>query len=367
VAGTRPRSSTRTTGPPRLRPERVLLTLVAAIALVVGVTGLVGRVTQFSDLRHALHDVEAAWLPLALVGLVGAYVGYIFAYRAVAALHGGPCFSPWTVLRVVGIGFGAFAIGSTAGGLAVDFWALHKAGCSTHESLQRVLGLNTLQWAVLGLAAVVAALLALAGLGGDVPLGLSLAWLVVVPLCFAAGAYVSAPGRIARFSRLPDVRPPRGWRPATLARWLVGEIRVGLADAIGGLTYPRAVLAHPLRHVVGATGYPLYWAGHLLALYASLRAFGQTIAIAGLVLAYATGYIANALPLPAGGAGGVDASLALTLTLVGIPLAPALLAALVYRGFTFWLPVLPALGLLATAPRLAQDLEAVADRRAAPV
>lgn len=94
--------------------------------------------------------------------MVGAYTGYIMAYREVAAIDGGPQLSSWTVVRIVGIGFGAFAIGSTAGGLAVDYWALHKAGSSGHHALRRVLGLNTLPWAAIGVFAVVAALFALA-------------------------------------------------------------------------------------------------------------------------------------------------------------------------------------------------------------
>jgi hypothetical protein len=44
---------------------------------------------------------------------------------------------------------------------------------------------------------------------------------------------------------------------------------------------------------------------------------------------------------------------------VGIPLAPALLAVLVYRAITFWLPTLPALALLPSIRRLHETLPAV--------
>jgi uncharacterized membrane protein YbhN (UPF0104 family) len=79
------------------------------------------------------------------------------------------------------------------------------------------------------------------------------------------------------------------------------------------------VIGHP-RHNTGALlGYPLYWAGDVLCLYAAVRAFGGHTALAPLVLAYASGYVASALPLPAGGAGGIEAALSLTLHLVGMP------------------------------------------------
>jgi hypothetical protein len=74
------------------------------------------------------------------------------------------------------------------------------------------------------------------------------------------------------------------------------------------------------------------------------------------VLAFATGYVATALPLPGGGSGGIEAALAFSLHAGGRALAPALLAALVYRFFTFWLPLLPALALLPSDQAAQQEL-----------
>jgi glycosyltransferase 2 family protein len=91
-----------------------------------------------------------------------------------------------------------------------------------------------------------------------------------------------------------------------------------------------------------------------------VRAFGAEIGLVALVLAYATGYVATALPLPVGGAGGVDAAMTLALTAVGLPLAEALLISVTYRGVSFWLPIAPALALLPTAPRLSRDLAEIA-------
>jgi|GEM_PF-539034 len=360
------RGSTRHEGgqPPGVRPQRAVAAVLLGLALVAGVIALVGHVTEYSKLEAALDQVSAAWFPLAGAGVIVAYAGYIAAYRELAAVDGGPRLGAWTVTRVVGIGFGAFVVGSAAGGLAVDYWALRRAGCSPHEALRRVLGLNTLQWAALGGLAALAGVAALTGLASSVPLALALAWVVVVPLCFAAGGWVSAPARIERFGTPPLAPAPRSWSPGPLARWAWTGLRSALADAIGGLRYVRAVLGRPWRYPTGFAGYPLYWAGQLAALYACVRAVGENVGVSGLILAYATGYVATALPLPVGGAGGVDASLALVLTLVGLPLAPALLAAVLYRGFAFWLPILPAAALLTQLPHLTRDLRDLADRRA---
>ena len=64
----------------------------------------------------------------------------------------------------------------------------------------------------------------------------------------------------------------------------------------------------------------------------------------------------TSLPLPAGGAGGVEAGLAYSLNAVGVPLASALLATLVYRFFTLWLPIAIAAVALTQVDDLAEEL-----------
>ena len=109
--------------------------------------------------------------------------------------------------------------------------------------------------------------------------------------------------------------------------------------------------------MLGAT--VLYWSGTLACLWASLRSVGETVPLPGLVLAFAAGHAAMILPLPLGGVGGVDAALTYALTVVGVPLAPALVAVGVYRLFSFWLPTVPGLATLLLLPRLGRHLEAL--------
>jgi uncharacterized membrane protein YbhN (UPF0104 family) len=333
------------------------ITVGVAVLLAVGAVGLIGKIADFDKLGDALRTADKRWFPVCLAGLVAAYAGYILGYREVARMHGGPRLPLWTVARVVGIGFGANVLGSAAGGLAVDFWALRRAGAGPHESARRVLGFNTLEWALLGTFAAVAAIFVLAGRGEGAPLGMTLPWIVVVPLCVAAAAWVSSPRRQALI-RTDDGEPRRpGMEPGAWLAWLVGKGKKGLADAIGGVVVVRHLLTHPRAHPAGVFGFGVYWFGHLLTLWAALRAFTDVhLVLSALVLAFATGYVATALPLPGGGSGGIEAALAFSLHGVGIPLAPALLAALTYRFFTFWLPIVPALALLPSAKQLADEL-----------
>jgi uncharacterized membrane protein YbhN (UPF0104 family) len=327
--------------------RKAVLSTVVALLLAIGAVALIGKAASLDEILEALHEADKSWIPICLAGLVAAYGGYMLGYREVARMHGGPQLTLWAVARVVGIGFGANVLGSAAGGLAVDFWALHRAGASIHESARRVLGFNTLEWLLLGAFATVAAAYELAGLGAGAPLAMTIPWLVVVPTCFVAAAWVSAPKRAKTFTHARSSSGDGLWP----------KLQEGLADAIGGVVVVRHLVMNPRAHPWAVFGFAFYWFGHLLTLYAALRAFtGEGIGLAALVLAFATGYVATALPLPAGGSGGIEAALAFSLHAVGVALAPALLAVLVYRFFTFWLPLLPALALLPTVKQLNREL-----------
>jgi uncharacterized membrane protein YbhN (UPF0104 family) len=100
--------------------------------------------------------------------------------------------------------------------------------------------------------------------------------------------------------------------------------------------------------------------------WTALHAFGVEIGYASLVVGYATGYASTMLPLPAGGVGGVDAASTYALTLVGVPLGPALLATLVQRLCTYWLPLAIALLAARSLKGLGAELAAVPRPSPAP-
>ena len=108
----------------------------------------------------------------------------------------------------------------------------------------------------------------------------------------------------------------------------------------------------------------VYWTGDLLCAWAALRAFGVSIGVLPLLVGYSTGLLSEMLPLPAGGAGGVDAALTGGFVLSGIPLSSALLAAVTFRLFTFWLPMVLALLSVVTVGSLRRRLKEIATARA---
>jgi uncharacterized membrane protein YbhN (UPF0104 family) len=122
-------------------------------------------------------------------------------------------------------------------------------------------------------------------------------------------------------------------------------IAAGIHDA------ERAVL-HPSWRLAGAFGYLGF---DVAVLWATFAAVGHAPPAAALMLGYAIGYLANALPVP-GGVGVLDAGLVGALLVYGAAPADAAAAVLVYHAIAFWIPALG--GLLAYArlrPRLAAD------------
>lgn len=338
--------------------RKAILTGLGALVLAVAAVAGIGQVTSLHHVVRALGRGDRSWFPVCLGGELLAYAGYIAAYRDVARVDGGPRFDPWTASRIVVIGFGAVLIGSSAGTLGIDYWALHRTGEPRHVAVRRVLALNTLQWMVLAIVACLAAAASAAG-PWRAPVAMEVAWLVVVPLCVAAAIWVSSPRRSDRLTSLPSDEVRLLWAPRTWPHWLWHAGRAAFSDAVGGVVIVRDLLHRPLTHPGALFGFPLYWAGDILTLYAALRAFGVHPHLVPLVLAYVTGFVVTALPLPAGGSGGVEAGLTFSLHAVGIAFAPALLATLVYRAFTLWLPVVPALALLPQVRALDRELPRV--------
>jgi uncharacterized membrane protein YbhN (UPF0104 family) len=338
----------------------VLLSVLLGVVLIAATVAILGHVADFEKVSRALDQANLNWLPLCLLGLVLAYVGFVLAYRDLARADGGPDLGYWTATRVVALGFGATVVGSGVGALAASFWALHRAGLPLDESGRRVLAMNTLEWASLGAAAAAAGGLALAGADHGVPAAMSLAWIATVGVCLLGAAWVSSPRRSQALTAIPPPPPASEGQPvvARLMRWA----RTGLAIAIGGVVFMRRILLDPRRHVAGLGGFPVYWAGNLLCFYAALSAFGGRPSLLGLILGYATGYVASALPLPVGGAGSIEASLAFSMNAVGVPLEAALLGALVFRAFTFWIPLVPAAILLTRVRGLSDHLGELAER-----
>jgi uncharacterized membrane protein YbhN (UPF0104 family) len=309
------------------KPYRWAALVAAAAVLSVGALAGVAWSVGFTEVWQKLVFPHWYWLPVAVAGEVFAYLGYTLAYREVTRAERGPELDVPSVAALVTTGFGAFVM---AGGFALDRAALQRAGMSERQARERVLGLGTLEYAVLAPATVVAAAYLIVENKSSIDPSVTWSWVIGVPVgaVFALTAL-----------RYKDAFHRTGWRMHVFGSLAAIELLFRF------LRQPPAVVA------VG--GISAYWIGDIFCLWAALHAFyAHTPPVAPLLVAYATGYSLTRRALPLGGAGIVEALLPFALGWVGIALAPALLAVGAYRAINLWLPMIPAFAGIPTLRRI---------------
>jgi uncharacterized membrane protein YbhN (UPF0104 family) len=324
----------------RLRGWHLVAGIAAALVVAAAVILGVGRVAGYAHLGDAIQGADYRWLVLCLVGQIGVFAGYAGSLRvAVAAVDDRARVPVGMSVRIVLASFAAtqvFAFGGVAG-LALIFWALRKVGMRSADAAVRLIGLSTAVYLVFGVLAWWAALLSL--VSDEAPLGMTVPWLVGIPIVLLAARWFTEPRRVRRLDDSSD-----------------GVLRRALATGVGAAAWVRAMLHSDRgRRLFGWAG--LYWLGDVLSLWAALRAFGAAPAIPALAIAYATGYLAQSLPIPFIATGGVDAATTFALHTIGVPLDAALAGVVAHRLFAFWLPVIPGSIFALTLPRLGTRLE----------
>ena len=135
--------------------------------------------------------------------------------------------------------------------------------------------------------------------------------------------------------------------PTDLQRRLDGFARTGTFGRIAQklASVPAATSAglrdalHHLRSQDPALlGAILFWAFQIAVLWAAFHAFGDAPPLAVLIQAFFVGMLGNLLPIP-GGVGGVEGGMIGAFAAFGVDAGLAVVAVLVFRAFTFWLPL----------------------------
>ena len=328
------------------RPRNLLLLFAFGVLLVVGIFLLFGKVAGYAETLDQLKRAEPIWLAVCFGSQVLSYAAYVVLVRTLTAYGGGPVLPPWLATRIVFVALGitrVLAVGG-AGGLGMLYWVYRQLNFTRGDAFARVIALNTLLYATFGAAALIAGTTILAQFGGDVPLAMALPWVIVMAALFVVGIYVTSPRRAERL----------------MAAEHEGRLRSVLGYAVAGAVLARNLAEHRAANGATLAGAPLYWFGDMLCLWAGLQAFGVQLTPSELVLAYATGFLANLIPIPTGGIGGVDAATTFALTAIGVPLESALLGVFVYRFFSYLLPTLPAVLAMPTLPHISRELSELA-------
>jgi uncharacterized protein (TIRG00374 family) len=224
-----------------------------------------------------------------------------------------------------------FAAGG-AGGLVLTAWALRRSGMR-----KRLVADKTLTFLILTYMPYMAALI-VCGYGlrfglfpGPDPFGMTVVPATVALLLTATGFLVAViPTDLHRRLEGFAQRSGRIGRLAQQLSNLPASASAGMRDAISHLRRPDPALA----------GAILFWAFQIAVLWAGFRAFGDAPALAVLIQAFFVGMFGNLLPMP-GGVGGVEGGMIAAFVAFGVDGGLAVVAVLVFRAFTFWLPLVP--------------------------
>jgi uncharacterized membrane protein YbhN (UPF0104 family) len=303
------------------RGSRAILIAVAAVVVLYLV---VPRLVGVEHTWQRIRDGSPAWL-VAAIGLEAAsFVGYIWLLRVVAAPLA------WRdALKITLAGVAATRVVTVAGagGVAVTIAGLRQGGLTTREAAER----QAVDLAVL--YAVFFGLMLIDGLMLGV-LGGRHAGLTVVPALLGASVLGLAGGiTLAPCSFERALRRRIGRRFAVVAA-VPAVVAAGVRGALGLVGQRELAL-------VGAVA---WWAFDVAALWASLRAFGGSVGLPELLMAYLVGHAFNVLPVP-GGVGPVEGGMIAALVAFGEPAGLALVGVLSYQLVSVWLPA--ALGAVA--------------------
>jgi uncharacterized membrane protein YbhN (UPF0104 family) len=321
---------------PLFTPRRVVQTVLLVLALLVGIYFLFPKLVGLGDSLSKLGEADAVWIVVAIGFNVVAIATYIALFKAVVGgdalrLTWGETYE----INMAGVAATVLFSAAGAGGIALTYWALRKAGMRRRDVGRRMVAFLALHYVFYPIALIAFGVLLRTGvLPGDHSVELTVIPAAVAGALLIAGALVALiPADLGRRA----ARYARGERAQAIAA------NVAKAPAIvgEGLRFTLGLFANPSRGglaVIGAAG---FWAANIGILWASFQAFGVEVPIAVVVQGFFLGMVANLFPLAPAGVGAVDAGMIGAFVLFGIPEETVFPAILIYRLVAFWLPIPP--------------------------
>jgi uncharacterized protein (TIRG00374 family) len=322
--------------------RRIAVYALVVLVIIGGIYFVLPKITETGDALNRIKDADPVWVAVALGFNLLSFAAYIALF---AGIVGGPTAPPevrrrldWRAsYQVTLAGLAATRLFSAggAGGVALTYWALRRAGMAARETARRMVAFLVLLYTIyLGALVVCGILLRVGIFPGPSPVGMT-----IVPAALAGLALVI----VFLISLIPTDFE------RLVARWARGHRRVGLARRIAtipatissGTRTALALLRHPqsgLLAIVGAAG---FWAANIAVLWACFHAFGESVPKAVLIQGFFVGMTANLLPFFPGGVGSVDAGMIGAFLAFGLPSSTVFVAVLTYRVIAFWLPIPP--------------------------
>lgn len=321
---------------PIFTTRRLIQTIVAVFILLGGIYFLFPKLIGLGDALDRLDEADPVWIGVAIVFNVFAYATYFALFKAVVG--GDALRLRWREtyeINMAGVAGTLLFSAGGAGGVAVTYWALRKAGMQRRDVARRMVAFVSLHYAFYPIALIVFGILLRTGvLNGKSSVELTIIPAAVAGALLVIGVLIAlipadAENRLTRFAHTDKHR-----------QWLrtAGKVPATLGE---GFRFAMSLFTHPSRGglaVIGAAG---YWAFSIGVLWASFHAFGVQVPLGVVVQGYFLGMVANLFPLAPAGVGAVDAGMIGAFVLFGIPEETVFPAILIFRLVSFWMPIPP--------------------------
>ncbi|HET8754796.1 MAG TPA: lysylphosphatidylglycerol synthase transmembrane domain-containing protein [Solirubrobacteraceae bacterium] len=323
--------------PPRLQlTGRSLLIFIGFLAAsLAALYYLLPQLAGLQDTWHRIEDGSPWWMLLALLFTFGMFVGYVMQFRGVFGRAETRQRIDWREsyqITMAGLAASRIFAAGGAGGLVLMAWALRRAGMRKREVADKTLSFLILTYFPYVIAVIVCGIGLRIGLfSGPDPFGLTVVPAILAVIALAIGLSIAlVPTDLQR--RVGHVIESGGTfaRVAQRLAHLPASASAGMRDAI----------AHVRTGDPALLGAIIFWASQILVLWAAFHAFGDPPPWAVLIQAFFVGMLGNLLPMP-GGVGGVEGGMIGALVAFDVDGGLAVVAVLVYRAFTFWLPLIP--------------------------
>jgi uncharacterized protein (TIRG00374 family) len=321
---------------PIFTTRRIVQTVVLVLVLLGAIYFLFPKLVGLGDALSRLDDAEPVWIGIAVVLNVAAYATYIALFKAVVG--GDVLRLKWIEtyeINMAGVAATLLFSAGGAGGVALTYWALRKAGMGRRDVGRRMVAFVSLHYVFYPIALIIFGILLRTGvMNGKGSVELTVVPAAVAGLLLIVGVLVTLiPADLghrlagyARSERSHQLLEKAGKVPATL-----GE----------GFRFALGLFAHPSRGGLAVLGAAGFWAFSIGVLWASFHAFGVHVPLAVVVQGYFLGMVANLFPLAPAGVGAVDAGMIGAFVLFGIPEETVFPAVLIFRLVSFWMPIPP--------------------------
>jgi putative heme transporter len=321
---------------PLFTVRRLVQTLVVVLALLLVIYFLFPKLVGLSNALGKLDDADPLWIGIAIGFNVLAFGTYIALFKAVVG--GDALRLRWIEtyeINMAGVAATLIFSAGGAGGIALTYWALRKAGMARREVARRMVAFITLHYAFYPLALILFGILLRTGvLNGKDSVELTIVPAAVAGVLLIVGVLIAlipsdVERRLAPFAHGERARA-----------FLHGAAKV--PETLGeGFRFALGLFAHPSRGGLAVLGAAGFWAASIGVLWASFHAFGAHVPLAVVVQGFFLGMVANLFPLAPAGVGAVDAGMIGAFVLFGIPEDTVFPAILIFRLVAFWMPIPP--------------------------